>query len=155
MPGPAPTPLTLSSAERGGLEQLVRRPSTPQQIALRARIVLGCDEGLNNSHLAALLGVSRQMVSHWRRRWMSLAPASLEDLPLEDRLGDSERSGRPCEITPEARCQIAALACEAPSQSGRPISQWTGREIAEEILRRGILRRISRRHAARLLKKPI
>ena len=45
------------------------------------------------------------------------------------------------------------LASEAPSQSGRPISQWSGREIAEEMVRRGIVERISRRHAARLLKK--
>lgn len=155
MPGPAPAPVTLSTAERDGLEHLVRRPSTPQQIALRARIVLSCDEGFNNSDIAARLGVSRPMVSHWRRRWIGLSAASLDDLPLEERLSDSERSGRPCAITAEARCQIQALACEAPAQSGRPISQWTGREIADEIVRRGILGRISRRHAARLLKKPI
>jgi putative transposase len=155
MPGPAPAPVTLSQAERDGLEQLLRRPSTPQQIALRARIVLACDDGLNNSDIAGLLGVSRQMVIHWRSRWIGLSAASLGDLPLQDRLSDAERSGRPCEITAEARCQIQALACEAPSQSGRPISQWTSREIADEIVRRGILARISRRHAARLLKKPI
>jgi hypothetical protein len=48
---------------------------------------------------------------------------------------------------------MVALACEAPEQSGRPISQWTGREIAEEIKRRGIVAEISGRHAARLLKR--
>jgi hypothetical protein len=48
-----------------------------------------------------------------------------------------------------------ALACEAPNQSGRPISQWTGRELADELVQRGIVERISRRHAARLLKRGI
>jgi putative transposase len=48
-----------------------------------------------------------------------------------------------------------ALACEAPERSGRPISHWSGREIAEEIQRRGIVERISGRHAARLLKRGI
>jgi len=48
---------------------------------------------------------------------------------------------------------MAALACEAPSEAGRPLSQWTGREIADEVMRRGIVQQISPRHAARLLKK--
>jgi putative transposase len=48
---------------------------------------------------------------------------------------------------------MEVLACEAPSLSGRPISQWSGREIAEEMVQRGIVERISRRHAARFLKK--
>jgi putative transposase len=45
------------------------------------------------------------------------------------------------------------LACEAPSKAGRPISQWTGWEIADEMKARGIVEQISPRHAARLLKK--
>jgi putative transposase len=49
-------------------------------------------------------------------------------------------------------CQILALACEQPSGSGRPISQWSHRELADEIVRRGITDRISPRHASRLLK---
>jgi putative transposase len=76
-------------------------------------------------------------------------------LAVEQRLTDAPRSGSPARITPEQRCRIVALACEAPSASGRPISQWTGREIAAEIVRRGIVATISGRHAARLLKKGI
>lgn len=49
--------------------------------------------------------------------------------------------------------RIVALACEAPAGSGRPISQWTGREVADEAIQRGIVAAISPRHAARLLKK--
>jgi hypothetical protein len=45
------------------------------------------------------------------------------------------------------------MACEAPEKAGRPISQWTGREIADELVARGIVEAISARHAARLLKK--
>jgi len=41
-----------------------------------------------------------------------------------------------------------ALACEGLQRAGRPISQWTGREIADEIKGRGILEDISPRHAA-------
>jgi hypothetical protein len=45
------------------------------------------------------------------------------------------------------------LACQSPEKAGRPISQWTGREIADELVARGIVDTISARHAARLLKK--
>jgi hypothetical protein len=38
-------------------------------------------------------------------------------------------------------------------KSGRPISQWTGREIADELKARGIVPEISHRHASYLLKK--
>jgi hypothetical protein len=48
---------------------------------------------------------------------------------------------------------MAALACEAPGKAERPISQWTGREIAEELVKRGIVKQISPRHASYLLKK--
>src|SRR5690348_11207889 len=40
-------------------------------------------------------------------------------------------------FTNEQRCQMAALACEAPAKARRPISQWTGREIADELKARG------------------
>jgi putative transposase len=153
MRGPKPPAIELSAAERQGLETLVRRQRTPQQIVLRARIVLAADEGANNTQIARRLGVSLDMVRLWRTRWLALHPARLEDLPLEDRLQDAPRPGAPRRITDAQVCQILAMACEAPAESGRPISQWTGREIAEEAKRRGIVTALSERHAARLLKR--
>jgi putative transposase len=155
MRGPKPPTIELTDAERRALEELVRRHSTPQQMALRARIVLAAAEGQNNAQVARLLGVSIDMVRLWRERWLILRPASIADLPVADRLRDEPRPGKPRRITDEQVCQIVQLACEAPERSGRPISQWTGREIAEEIQRRGIVDRISGRHAARLLKRGI
>jgi putative transposase len=71
------------------------------------------------------------------------------------RLADAPRSGTPARITPEQVARIVALACEAPSASGRPISQWSTTELAAEIMRRGIVDTISPRHAARILKRGI
>jgi putative transposase len=78
---------------------------------------------------------------------------SLDDLEVRERLQDTPRSGRPAQITAEQTCQMIALACAAPSE--RPISHWTGREIADEVMAQGIVAQISPRHAARLLKKGI
>jgi hypothetical protein len=56
-------------------------------------------------------------------------------------------------MTADQRCKIEAMACEQPENSERPISQWTGREIADEVMKRKIVESISARHAARLLKR--
>jgi putative transposase len=153
MRGPKPPVIVLSDAERLELEQLARRHSTPQQIALRARIVLAAADGANNCQLARQFDASLDMVRRWRARWLALQPASLDDLPIAERLTDAPRPGKPVQITAEQVCQIVALACEPPKDSLRPISQWSSREIADEITQRGIVKQISGRHAARLLKR--
>jgi transposase len=155
MRGPKPPAITLTEVERQELEQLIKRHSTPQQIALRARLILAAADGLNNAQVARQEAVSVDSARHWRTRWLGLQPIALEDLSAEERLADAPRSGKPPTITDEQVCQIMALACEAPERSGRPISQWSGREIAEEIKRRGIVEQISGRHAGRLLKRGI
>jgi hypothetical protein len=88
----------------------------------------------------------------WRGRWLALQAVALDDLSLEARLTDAPRPGAPARLTPEQVCRLVALACAAPEESGRPISQWTGRELAAEAIKRGIVDRLSPRHAARLLK---
>jgi len=143
----------LTDAERQSLEKLVRRHGTSQQKALRGRIVLLASTDKNNREIAKELEASLDMVRLWRRRWLELQPISLDDLSIEDRLEDLPRPGTPPRLTADQICQIAQLACEKPEKAGRPISQWTGREIADEIIRRGVVDTISPRHASRLLKK--
>jgi transposase len=153
MRGPKPPNVDLSEPAREALQALVRRRTTAQQLAQRARIILAAAAGSNNSQIARQLGLETDTVRQWRQRWLSLQAVALADLSVADRLADAPRPGRPVEISAEQVCQIVALACETPSQSDRPISQWTGREIADEIVKRGILPQISPRHAARLLKR--
>ncbi len=155
MRGPKPPVVELSAEVRQELEVLLRRHSLPQQLALRARIILAAADGSNNSQIARSLDLEVDTVRLWRTRWLAFSPIPLSDLSLDERLSDLPRSGRPVQITPEQHCQIVALACEAPKEAGRPISQWTGREIADEVVKRGILPKISARHASRLLKKGI
>jgi putative transposase len=143
----------LAEAERQDLEVLVRQHRTPQQIALRARIILVAAAGQNNSQIARQVGVDVATVRLWRGRWLGLRAVPLAELSVAERLADAPRPGGPCRITAAQVCQITALACEAPQASERPISQWTGREIAEEVRKRGIAAAISPRHASRLLKR--
>ena len=92
-------------------------------------------------------------VRYWRQRWLAGQAIPLSELSVEERLHDLPRAGKPSALTADQLCQITALACEKPEQSERPISQWSGREIADEIMKRGIVAHISPRHAARLLKR--
>ena len=153
MRGPKPDPLSLTEVEHTALERLVRRHSTSQQMALRGHIILEANAGKNNSQIGRSLGVSVETVRAWRKRWLALQNIALADLSVQERLRDVPRPGRRSQITAEQICQVMAMACEQPKD--RPISQWTGREIADEVMRRGIIQQISPRHAARLLKKGI
>lgn len=155
MRGPKPPVIELTDDMRQELTTFSRRHSTPQQLALRARIVLAAAEGQNNGQIMRALGISRDMVRLWRQRWLAFASVPVAVLCVDERLTDVPRPGRPAQIPAAAVCQIVALACEAPATSGRPISQWSSREIAEEVKQRGIVAAISPRHAARLLKRGI
>jgi transposase len=153
MPGPKAVAVSLSDQERAGLEKVSRRHHVSQQIAKRARIVLAVDEGKSNSQVMREMSISRDMVRQWRQRWVDLQPIALADLSIAERLEDLPRPGKPARITADKVCQIQQMACEKPEESGRPISHWTNREVAEEVMKRGIVAQISPRHAARLLKK--
>lgn len=153
MRGPKPVSLILSEAERGELARLVRSHRMGQQVAKRVRMILAAWAGQNNSEIARAEGSNADTVRRWRMRWVGMHNIALTDRSVAERLADGPRPGTPARITAKQVCQIVALECEQPKE--RPISHWTGRELADEIVRRGIVAQISPRHAARLLKKGI
>lgn len=156
------TAIHLSEQEREELTQLTRRYRSEQQVVLRARIILAAAQGTSNAQIARDLHLTVDTVRLWRDRWAKGNRQKDNEqkgqevsgrVRLALRLQDAPRPGAVPKFTAEQRAQMAALACEAPAKTGRPISQWTGREIAEELKARGIVAQISPRHAARLLKK--
>jgi putative transposase len=161
---PQAAAIRVTERQRVVLEQVVRASTSPQGVAMRARVVLAAADGESNRRIAADLGVTRNMVHGWRGRWAAasdaLLAAELEGGAGDERalqavvrgvLADAPRSGAPPTFTPEQRCRIIALACTPPSDAGRPISQWTPRELADEAASQGIVARISARTVGRLL----
>jgi transposase len=65
-------PVVLSSGDQAQLEQWESAHGTPQQVALRCRIVLGAFAGEPNQAMAARLQVSRPTVNLWRKRVRAL-----------------------------------------------------------------------------------
>jgi putative transposase len=143
MPRLAPAPLQLADPEREALHALINRHSTAQQIALRDRIILLADAGKNHQEITRALKISREMARLWRQRWIALSPT---DMPVAERLADAARPGGPATFTLEEILQLFALACEQPEDSGWPISHWTPRELADEMVNRGLVAKISPRH---------
>lgn len=142
--GPRPATVALDEVTRAELERVARAHTTGQLLAQRVRLVLAAADGLNNTQIGVALGITAKMARHWRGRWLAQQAAPLKEVGVAARLRDAPRPGAPPTFTPEQLCQIVALACEeAPSESGRPTSHWTPRELADEAVTRGIVARIS------------
>lgn len=146
----APKALILSESEQNELQQLINKHNTPQQIALRAKIILLAGVGKNNREIARDLDVSRDMARLWRNRWLI---TSAQELSVNQRLQDCERAGAPVKFSMEQVVELFALACSPPSDCSRAISHWTARELADEITKQGIIESISVRHVGRLLEE--
>jgi putative transposase len=148
VPRLTPAPLHLNETQREQLQQLVNRHSTPEQIAIRASIILLADEGQNHREIARSLNISRDMARLWRNRWLEL---SVKNIPVVERIKDAQRPGGPITFSLEQILQLFAIACEKPENYGRPISHWTARDLAEEMVKLGIVKNISPRHVGRLM----
>jgi len=147
MPGPKPPVVPLSQEERHTLHTMIRAHKTPQHLSFRAHVILLLAEGLTAPEVARRLGTTRATVRRWRRHWLTRY-----DYAVRERLQDAARPGTPATFSAEQWCQIMALACEPPAESGRPVSHWTPRELADEAIKRGIVTTISARHVGRFLK---
>jgi len=147
MPGPKPPAVPLAEEERQALHTLIRAYKTPQHLSCRAHVILLLAEGLTAPEVARRLDTTRATVRRWRRHWLTR-----HGCPVPERLHDAARPGAPATFSAEQWCQIIALACEPPEASGRPISHWTPRELADEACKREIVPTISERHVGRFLK---
>ena len=158
MPAHKASAVQLSAEHERELTDLVRAHSTPQKLAERARIVLLAAAGLGIEETARQLGIWRKTAGHWRRRWRDAAPSA----GVAARLSEAPRCGAPAHalgpssrgtFTPEAICQIMALACEDPETLDVPISHWSQSELARQSVARGIVKSISHGSVGRFLKK--
>jgi FixJ family two-component response regulator len=77
--------IELQPAERTQLEKWESSHGTPQQVALRCRIILRAVAGQQNVAIAEELGVSRPTVLLWRKR--------VREQGIRRGLGDRPRTG--------------------------------------------------------------
>jgi transposase len=111
--------LILSDDERGELERVARRAKSAQALALRAKIVLACADGLPNKDVAARLGVSQPTVGKWRARFIEHRFEGLEDEP---------RVGRPPSISLDQVEQVLVDTLESKPANA---THWSRASMAE------------------------
>lgn len=159
MPRHSPV-IVLLPRQRSILDHLIRSSTSEHRIVERARIVVTAAEGELAIDQAKALGIDRQRIRRWRRRFAEamdllnaaeLEPVSDTDLEhlIVDVLRDGYRAGTTPTFTPEQIAQIISLACEQPGTLGLPVTHWTPIELAREAVKRKIVDEISPRHIAR------
>jgi transposase len=112
--------LELTADEREKLVLLSRRPKSSQALAMRARIVLQCAEGLASDKVAQKLGVTRPTVGKWRERFCLRRLEGLLDEP---------RPGAPRSISDEQVEDVVTRTLESmPDHS----THWSTRLMAQK-----------------------
>ena len=162
MPSAQAQPLHASSCCKELLQKMAHRSTGAQRLVKRTQIVLEALKGTRNTSIAQHLQIDYETVRRWRDRWHA-AQSRLQAIEetgkrkllsqaIEVLLTDEQRPGAPATFTFEQFMQIMALACETPTSADRPVSTWTPRELADEAVKRGIVKQISPRTVERFLK---
>src|SRR3954468_18053089 len=160
MPGKA-AKVTITERQQEILDEFSRSRSEPYFLRQRATLILLAFTGLLNEQIAPQVDLERHQVGVWRSRWAAafdrlvliecLEGSTALRQALRGLLADAPRPGSPGTFSAEQLAQIFAVACEKPEQSGRPVTHWTHAELADEVIKRGIVGSISARHLGRLL----
>jgi Homeodomain-like domain-containing protein len=161
--GPRPALIQLTARQRAMLEEMAAGRRRPHDEGQRAASIFQSADGARTRHLAEAFGVSDPTVRLWRARWTdatsprAAAEAETDAATLGGLIPqgwhDAPRRGRPATCTPEQLGQSVAVAGEAPADSGRPVTHWTPRELAEAVIPRGMVPRMSPRRSGRFLKR--
>jgi transposase len=121
MPSSVPVAIELSDVERVQLEAWMRRRTSAQALALRSRIVLAAADGLNNTEIAARLGINRNAAAKWRRRFAEHRLDGLTDEP---------RPGQPRKITD---AKVEEVIVKTLETTPKDATHWSTRSLAREV----------------------
>ena len=159
---------TLQTKELEILNKIGNSQKVSKAIVTRASVLSYYLLSKNKRKTSRDLDKARNFVYRWADKWESKENERLEYWELYKKeeikdeaykrfiislLGDKKRSGKPETITKKEKEQIVALALENPMDLNLPFTHWTGDLLAQEVTKRGIVKKISGRHISRILKK--
>lgn len=128
--------IELPDDEKDYLKSLIKTRKLQAQVVDRARILLWKAEGKTDKAVADNLSISVNTVRRCVDRYLSNG--------LNLALFDDERSGRPVEITDDAKAWIISIACQKPCDLGYAAELWTlaalHRHIRENAEKAGFIR---------------
>ncbi len=119
--GRPPVEITLTGNERRQLQSWARRHTTAQNLVMRAKIILLCeDPTLTGKEIAGTVGCSAATVSKWRKRFAS---------DRLDGLVDEPRPGAPRKISDDVVEQVVIDTLETTPKNA---THWSTRSMAEQ-----------------------
>lgn len=155
----------LTFLEKEILLKIVNASTTSKSIFQRAEIILNVDERKSKYFIMNRLKIRWQTVQKWVNRWIKYKSEfskvnedvehlnhKLQKLILHC-LKDAPRSGSPSKFLPEQLIQVMHLACTKPESINIPLSHWSSRTLAEQIMKMNIIPKISHERVAFFLKK--
>ena len=168
MPIPIAPPINIPPEVAPLLKNIINSGKTEKRIVERASFIVRMGEGIPNTRIAKEFGVQNNTIRKWRARWLEGAASLAQTVAqvagekeqskaLKEQvrkiLEDKERPGTPMKYMAEQYCQVLQVTLESPSESGRPINDWSSWELADEVNKRGICEKISASQVGRFLKK--
>lgn len=109
--------ITLTNDEQDYLKSLIKTRTIQAQVVDRARMLLWKAEAKSDKAIADNLGISVNTVRRCIERYITSG--------IDIALFDDERSGRPVEITDDAKAWIVSIACQKPCNLGYSAELWT------------------------------
>ena len=154
--------ISLTNKQQNTLVLIATSRTHQQDHIQRAKIILLSFNGKKNKQIQSELNVTPPTVIKWRSRWLkneqSLLLIDENEIGINyvrkilEILSDAQRPGAPNTFTAEQVCKIISVACEQPEDSDLPISHWSLSSLADEVIKRGIVERISHSRLAVFLK---
>ncbi len=110
-------PVSLAPEQANELRRTVRASTLSASSVTRCRIIRLASSGETNQAIADALKIPEQTVSKWRRRFVKLGMAALQD---------SRRSGRPMRLSTDSINKVLTEVTKPPASR----TQWSLRSMA-------------------------
>ncbi len=133
--------INLSEKDRNYLENLFTKGNLPAKMYKRVLALLILDRGSTFTAVAEIVGMAKQTISTWAKKYNKDGLEFLTDKP---------RSGRPKIIDGLQRAKITALACSDPPKGYK---QWSLRLLADKAVELSYIDAISYGSVRNILKK--
>jgi transposase len=121
--------VVLSDVDRAVLEERARAYTASFAEVIRAKIVLSAAAGMTNKAVAERLDVDVDVVSRWRKRFVTEGLAGLKD---------RKRSGRPRSFPAPVVAGVKAMACQPPAARDVALSRWSSADLAAQAVAEGL-----------------
>ena len=128
-----PLVIVLSDSDRVVLDERVRASTSQRRVWQRATIVLMAAEGKSSPEISGVVGLNRNQVDGWKRRFISEGLNGLKD---------RDRPGRPFTYGPFERLTLVKTITTRPAETG----QLSGRRIKARMSMPEVGRRLREDH---------